>query len=317
MSTYYEVLKIASDATLPEVESAIDTQYNQWRRLVTHHDPAVVEQANRALRTLELIRNTLGNALERAKYDASLNVGGLADPAELLRGMTPPAQGMIMHFSAGAASANNGSQPSGDAQAAPALERVDAWVCARCKNPNPIGEKFCSRCGNQIADACPSCAALTELTKPFCSKCGADKAGVIERRKQEKIQGFNATIGQYQVEIQEIERLVEKIPFRNFDFQNPILHEGIWGKLGGGCMGGIGSLVVLIFSGWFAFTVGNNTDPVLGIIVFFISLLGGFVLGVFAEKVLKQNTVARPNAGRMVEERQQKIADLQQQIRQL
>jgi hypothetical protein len=322
MSTYYEVLKIPSDAPLQMVESAIDTQYNQWRRLVTHHDPSVAEQANHALRTLEMIRNTLCNALERAKYDASLNIGGLADPAELLRNVPPdPAPQRSMNPFA-APMANDFSGQTGragqfDAQTVAPLDRVDAWVCARCKNPNPIGEKFCSRCGNQIADACPSCAVLTEQTKPFCSKCGADKAAVIDRQKQEMIRGFNLSIQQLQVEIQEIERLVEKIPFRNFDFQNPILHQEIWGKTGSGCMGSIGIWVILIISCGLAYVTANSTNLTLGVVLFFVIIIIGAIAGTFLEKIFMQNTTVRPRAGKMVEERQKKIAALQQLIREV
>lgn len=71
MPTYYEILKLPPTATQAEIESKADAQYNQWRRLVTHHDPNVVDEANRALRTLELVRNTLGNSVERSEYDAS------------------------------------------------------------------------------------------------------------------------------------------------------------------------------------------------------------------------------------------------------
>ena len=55
MPNYYEVLKLLPTATRTEVEYAIEAEYNQWRRLVTHHDPKMVEQANRHLRVLEEI----------------------------------------------------------------------------------------------------------------------------------------------------------------------------------------------------------------------------------------------------------------------
>lgn len=81
MPTYYDVLRVSPSAAPAEIETALDNQYHHWRRLVTHHDPVVVEEAERALRTLEQIRAVLLTPEKRANYDGSIIVGGLADPA--------------------------------------------------------------------------------------------------------------------------------------------------------------------------------------------------------------------------------------------
>lgn len=328
MQTYYEILGINPGASQQEVESAIDTRYNQVRRLVTHHDPKVADQANQGLRTLELIRNTLGNAFERAKYDASLNVGGLAELDSLLQpppAAPPPAAQPGIGLGAFAAVPPRFGPPSRQPQAAAAPppaaqvphERVDAWNCPRCKNYNPIGEKFCAHCGNQLADACPSCAALTELSKPFCSKCGADKNALIRARKQARIQSLQADIQQVELEIQEIQRLTEKIPLAGFDASNPDLHEAIWVTGGWGCLGSFGFWVLLVLSGWLGYSAGMGAGAALGWTVFFFCLIGGAIITLYLEKAFRQNTVARPNAGKMVDEKRQQIAMLQQQIRQV
>ena len=76
MSNYYEILSIEPTATQREIETQLDNQYNRWRRLSTHHDAAVVDEANKALRTIEQIRDTLMDSNKRAAYDAGIGVGG-------------------------------------------------------------------------------------------------------------------------------------------------------------------------------------------------------------------------------------------------
>lgn len=56
MLTYYEMLKVPSTASAEEIQAAVDDQYNQWRQLVTNHNPTVAEEVNRNLRVLETIR---------------------------------------------------------------------------------------------------------------------------------------------------------------------------------------------------------------------------------------------------------------------
>ena len=56
MSNYYEILNVPTTASTAEIQTAYEQQYDQWRRLVTHQDPNVVNQANQALKALETIR---------------------------------------------------------------------------------------------------------------------------------------------------------------------------------------------------------------------------------------------------------------------
>ena len=48
MATYYEFLQVAPTASVAEIEAAWEERYNHWRRLVTHHDPQVVNEANQS-----------------------------------------------------------------------------------------------------------------------------------------------------------------------------------------------------------------------------------------------------------------------------
>ena len=82
MPNYYEVLKVAPTASTSEIQVAFDSQYNYWRRLVTHHEAETAQRANQALLYLERIRVTLTDPTQRTAYDLSLggSVGGLADP---------------------------------------------------------------------------------------------------------------------------------------------------------------------------------------------------------------------------------------------
>lgn len=319
MPTYYEILKIQPTATQQEVESAVDTQYNRCRRLVTHHDPIVVEQATEALRTLELIRNTLGNEIERSKYNSSLNVGGLADPEKHLRGVAPSPLAMGPF----AESPQQKMQPQ---MQVAQIERVDAWVCAKCKMANAIGENFCTKCGNQIADACPKCKALTELSKPFCSKCGADKTAVILALKNANI----CIIQQAQIEIQEILLLAETIPWFNFDSKNPALHKQIWGNnLGGDLMIACATIGSLLTAGIIGFSTAILVNKIFGsvvgwagalfalMLVSIIIFLGIGSLIFIVEKKIRLKTTVRQNANSMIDTRKQRIIQLQQQIRQI
>ena len=98
MPNYYEILNLQPAASMQDVQVAIDTKYNQYRRLVTHHDPTVVNQANMALQSLEKIRETLLSPDRKAVYDEALGlsgpvIGGLGDPHMV---PTAPIGGMPM-----------------------------------------------------------------------------------------------------------------------------------------------------------------------------------------------------------------------------
>jgi curved DNA-binding protein CbpA len=165
MATYYELLKIQPSASPAEINTAIEDQYNQWRRLVTHHDPNVVTQANQTLQILETIRSTLMDSTKRSVYDAAIGVngqqlGGLGDPNALLR--------------MGSAVQTTPPRPVPRTSALPAqsMEATNAWVCTNCNTANPIKTKFCSKCGAQLGVDCPNCGKLTKATDKFCAECG-------------------------------------------------------------------------------------------------------------------------------------------------
>src|SRR3990172_9174569 len=81
MANYYEIINVSRDATPSEIEEALDRHYNQIRKLITHHDPSVVNQANLDLQILEKIRSTLMDQGKRSAYDAAIDplIGGLGD----------------------------------------------------------------------------------------------------------------------------------------------------------------------------------------------------------------------------------------------
>lgn len=159
---YYEMLGVSSSANGTEIEQAIDARYNQWRALVTHHDPKVVNQANQKLQKLETIRGTLTAANKRAVYDAGLGlngaIGGLADPEALLRNHAPMP--------------NLAPAPAGITTTA----RTDAWICPNCQTTNAIGKRFCIKCGAALGHDCPNCGKLIQTTSEFCSECGVNVA---------------------------------------------------------------------------------------------------------------------------------------------
>jgi len=178
MANYYESLKIQPSASTSEINAAIDEQYNQWRRLVTHHDPDVVNQANQALRTLEVMRSTLTNPDKRAGYDAAVGlagaVGGLADPNLLLQNlaakplMTPPA-GM-------------GAQPAAAQASAAPPAKQNIWECYKCHADNPPHSVHCFKCGAELMRACPECNEVASMVATkMCGKCGYNYDIATER----------------------------------------------------------------------------------------------------------------------------------------
>lgn len=174
MPNYYEQLKLQPSATTTEIEVAIEEQYNQWRRLVTHHDPAITEEANRSLRALEQIRSTLTDPVKRSGYDAGIGIGGqlsgLADPEALLKmAGAPPRSPITSNLS----TTTRGLD--GD---------VNSWVCPSCKTANPIKTKFCSKCGQRLGLDCPNCGKLTRSTDPFCMECGVSIQSAEDLRQK-------------------------------------------------------------------------------------------------------------------------------------
>lgn len=170
MPSYYEVLKLEINASPEAINAAIDERYNEYRRLVNHHDPEIVEQANRALRQLEEIRSTLTNPEKRAVYDQSLSFGGLADPAALLQAasagtamITPPSVRL---------------EEQAKAEESP-------WRCINCGKLNREGSKVCANCQKVLARSCPSCGNVVPLADKYCSNCSANVEEEIAKLKIE------------------------------------------------------------------------------------------------------------------------------------
>ncbi len=166
MSNYYEILQIRPDAPAPEIEAACDTQYNYWRRLITHHDPNMVNQANQTLQLLETIRATLTHPERRIVYDAQLQgEHGMNDKI----GNTKMA-------------AHPGVMPPSPSLAS-SLRRVDVWLCHKCQTANVPGNTYCKQCGHTIGVHCPNCSMIVEASVAFCSHCGVNV--VVAARQKE------------------------------------------------------------------------------------------------------------------------------------
>lgn len=195
MANYYELLKVSTSASTEEIQAAVDTQYDQWRQLVTHHDPNVVNQANQATQLLEQIRATLSDPAKRAAYDEGIglrSVGGLADPSAILNppkgGMTPPAPR---------------PQPLPDKPAAVAPSTL--WACPKCGSNNPEHTTYCFKCGTQLVRKCPECGQNTSLVATgFCGHCGYNYEVALRRNElsteitslQEKIANANSRLAE-------------------------------------------------------------------------------------------------------------------------
>src|SRR6266516_4052754 len=60
--------------------------------------------------------------------------------------------------------------------------------CAECGFENPVGARFCARCGVELGSACPACGAGVAPGQAFCTVCGsrlepAEAYGAEEERK--------------------------------------------------------------------------------------------------------------------------------------
>ena len=155
MSNYYEILGIVKESSLAEIETAIDRQYNQWRQLVSHHDPKVVNEANQALQILEEIRSTLLEKDNRKKYDKTLasseKIGGLGDPEVMLKEMMA------------------GGKRSSSQTLMKNEERIDAWVCDDCGQANPLGTQFCQELWKKDSNAMSILSNTLSISKGILS----------------------------------------------------------------------------------------------------------------------------------------------------
>ncbi len=177
MATYYDVLQVTPTATLAEIETAYEAQYNRWRRLVTHHDPDMVNRANQALQVLERLRVTLVDPAKRAAYDESIGLQGLVGGLAVLqarpqttRPAPPPPRPRVEPQTPH----NLGAGPS-----------VNAWVCPRCQTANAIHTRFCKQCGHKLGHECPQCGDLIEVAAQHCTRCGVDVERFVQQQQWE------------------------------------------------------------------------------------------------------------------------------------
>jgi len=202
MANYYEMLKVQPTATDKEIETAIDARYNQWRALVTHHDPNVVNQANQAIQLLEQIRATLTDPAKRAVYDEAIGVKGattdLVDPTAVMNKsrvtMPPPSPSRL-------------PVPNPTVGATGAAGTVNAWVCPKCSVANGIGTRFCKDCGTALGRECPNCGKTIEAIAKFCPDCGVDvaKATFEKQIAEEKRRQWEESEGYWQQRIRQLE----------------------------------------------------------------------------------------------------------------
>lgn len=168
---YYQILNLAPTSSNQEIENAWDNTYNQVRRLVTHHDPKVANDANNGLRILEDVRATLLDPTRRAAYDEKIGIHqvselGIQDevitssntPTPL--SSTPPRPNRI--------SRSTTAEP----------------LCPNCgSEENPSESRFCVKCQGSLTQICPNDACKAELRwyYPNCPKCGIN----IETKRRE------------------------------------------------------------------------------------------------------------------------------------
>lgn len=192
MSTYYEMLGIPSSASTTEIEAALAVQYDRWRKLVTHHDPIVVEKANQSMRALESIRTTLTDPAKRAGYDAGVGIGGvidgLADPEAVFRqaATTPSSLPVAPRSSTTAAG-------------------LDLWTCPNpdCGANNPAQTRFCFKCRTELVRQCPECGKMSSLAATGnCGECGYPYDLALQRHAvKERCDALQKTVQELTAEI--------------------------------------------------------------------------------------------------------------------
>jgi hypothetical protein len=177
MPNYYEYLQVEPLASDQEIQAALNQKYEQCKRLSTHDDPTVAQQANVALQSLEKIRDVLLIPDRRAVYDETLGLqptmtGSLvtSEPPPTIEAQASP-------------SMMEDSQTT--AQASPAIEVTERLRCGNCNGLNPVGTRFCLDCGNEICSPCPKCGTLYEKSKEYCPACGVNRQQYVE--EQEKV----------------------------------------------------------------------------------------------------------------------------------
>lgn len=307
MPTYYEILKIQSSATIAEIETALDTQYNQWRRLVTHHNPNVVNQANLSLQTLAQIRSILTDSAKRAVYDAAIGIGsiqvsGLTDPEVVLRDAAPT------YLSPSTILPTQAEKPAHFPQNG---QRTDAWGCPKCRQANAVGLPFCTKCGNKIGNPCPQCKEMAELINPFCPHCGADKKKVYTEQLSSSIKTLQTVIAREQREIELIERVKSRYLSRWNDEEKRVLRNLRVFPLGGGH-----SLIMFMIafgmiglSAWLLSDIGDYTI----LLVYWIFALASLIQLAYYFRYL----ASKPLANKEIDLHRQRISGYEQEIKKL
>jgi len=305
MSNYYEILELESTATQAEIKTAIDEKYAYWNSLASHHDPEMVDKASREKRQLEEIRAVLGSKAKRKKYDAGSdeNIGGLAEQTRSKTSVIPIR-----------ATSEPITQPRSP-------ERLDAWVCPKCRQVNTIGQKFCCKCGGQIGEDCPQCKHLSQIVNAFCPRCGTNKAQVVAERKQEealaRIKVLQDSIASERDDIEEIQYLSRKIPFNGYDKANEYMHKELWDTKPGCVQTVLSIIIVLVIFVYYIFLLDEGIYPWPLLFLFLIiSILVAFVTPIYLGRIIERPKVIK-KANEMIQERTNAIAQMVQEIRQL
>ena len=194
MSTYYEILQVAPTASVQELQVAIDDKYNECRRLVTHHNPTIVNQANVALQLLEKIRGTLLNTELKSIYDEALGitenqVGGLIDPEMASAPQLSSVGSVFSSMPVGGSVKRTVPTTLPTNTPAPA---IDGWYCEKCNSISQVGSLFCKSCGTEIGQNCPQCGTSFEKTAQFCPECGVNPTQFIEDQKRARAEAIES-----------------------------------------------------------------------------------------------------------------------------
>lgn len=257
MATYYEILGVDPSASTAEILEKYDEKFDEWRQLITNHNPDVAEEANHNIRLLEKIRNTLMDEKARKTYDDLLIAGGLKDPdAEVQNSYNIPM--------GPANKTNYRRQATKDP-----YERTDAWICPnkKCGHVNAVGEQHCTKCGTRIGARCPKCGELVELSKTFCSKCGVDKGKYFEGLKIKKIEELNKNQKKFQTDIDKYSNML----LSGNVSMNELKEDGLNPPIESGA-GIVAFIVLILLFSCLATTFAVNTDS-SGAVIYFVAII--------------------------------------------
>ncbi len=51
--------------------------------------------------------------------------------------------------------------------------------CVQCGHQNPVGTKFCGRCGAKLTLICAACGTSNPADNKFCGECGTQLGQVL------------------------------------------------------------------------------------------------------------------------------------------